>query len=71
MIGERIVDRRLVTVITGQVEHKIEIGRQCSEHLIRSNRSEHEVYRGMFRHVADIGRQQIINDYHAVRLQFQ
>src|SRR5438045_8451612 len=71
MIGERIVDRRLVTVIAGQVEYKIEIARQCSEHFIRSDRLEHEVYRGMFRHVADIGRQQIINDDQAVRLQPQ
>src|SRR5438045_1465460 len=71
MIGERIVDRRLVTVIAGQVEYKIEIARQCSEHFIRSDRLEHEVYRGMFRHVADIGRQQIINYDQAVRLQLQ
>ena len=71
VIRERVVDRRLIAVIAGQVKGVIEIARQPAEDGVIGNRTENEIDRRMLRHIADVGRQQIIDDDDTARLRFE
>jgi hypothetical protein len=53
VIRERVVDRRLIAVIAGQVKGVIEIGGQSAQGVI-GNRTENEIDRRILRHIAMI-----------------
>ena len=62
VIGERIADRRLVAVITGEMKHVVEIGIECGEDRVVRDRSGNETHDRIVRHVNAIRRQEIVDN---------
>jgi len=62
MIGHGIMDRRLVTVVAGEMPSIFQIIRQIFQDLVTGDRTKNEGYSRIINNVGNVRREKVINN---------